>query len=260
MNNEPSTMNYLGTWTLFKKECWRFLKVYNQTLVAPVITSLLFLAVFHLAMGGHVTQVAGVRFELFMASGLIIMAVVQQSFANSSSSLVMCKVIGMIVDILMPPFSAAEIMIAMLGACIVRGILVAIISALAISFFIPLEVANWGAVIYFLLASALMLGLLGLLAGIIAESFDHMSAITSYVITPLAFLSGTFYSIENLPPAWQMAAHFNPFFYMIDGFRFGMTGHSDTNIWLGAAVIFAAIIALGAVCYKLINKGYRLKS
>ncbi len=253
-------MNILGTWTLFKKECWRFLKVYNQTLVAPVITSLLFLAVFHLAMGGRITEVAGVRFELFMASGLIIMSVVQQSFANTSSSLVMSKVIGMIIDILMPPFSSLEIMIAMLGACIVRGILVGIISAVAISLFIHLEAHHWWAIIYFLVMSSMLLGLLGLFAGIVSESFDHMSAITSYIITPLAFLSGTFYSIENLPAGWQVAAHLNPFFYMIDGFRYGMTGHTDSNIFLGAGVIFAANIALSLLCYRLISKGYRLKT
>lgn len=253
-------MNILGTWTLFKKECWRFLKVYNQTLVAPVITSLLFLAVFHLAVGGHVNEVAGVRFELFMASGLIIMSVVQQSFANTSSSLVMSKVIGMIIDILMPPFSAAEIMVAMIGACIVRGVLVGIISAIAISVFIQLEAHHWWAIVYFLVMSSTLLGLLGLFAGIVSESFDHMSAITSYIITPLAFLSGTFYSIQNLPPAWQTAAHFNPFFYMIDGFRYGMTGQTDTNIAVGTAVIFIANIVLTAVCYRLIAKGYRLKT
>lgn len=253
-------MNYLGTWTLFKKECWRFLKVYNQTLVAPVITSLLFLAVFHLAMNGHVENVAGVPFELFMASGLIIMAVVQQSFANSSGSLVMSKVIGMIIDLLMPPFSAAEMLLAMLGACVVRGILVGMLSALVISIFVPLEVHHWWAAIYFIIMSSILLGLLGILGGIMSETFDQMAAITSYIITPLAFLSGTFYSIQNLPHAWQMAAHFNPFFYMIDGFRYGMTGHTDTNIWIGAGVIFAANITLTVICYKLIEKGYRLKT
>lgn len=253
-------MNYLGTWTLFKKETWRFLKVYNQTLLAPVITSLLFLAVFHLAMGGHVTQVAGVPFEQFMASGLIIMAVVQQSFANSSSSLVMSKVIGMIVDLLMPPFSALEIMLAMIGSCIMRGILICIISCITISFFIHIEVAHWWAAIYFIIMSSMMLGLLGLFAGIVSESFDHMSAITSYIITPLSFLSGTFYSIENLPGAWKLAAHFNPFFYMIDGFRYGMTGHTDTDVVLGASVILLSNIILWALCYKLISKGYRLKT
>lgn len=253
-------MNYLATWTLFKKETWRFLKVYNQTLLAPVITSLLFLAVFHLAMGSHVNSVAGVPFEQFMASGLIIMAVVQQSFANSSSSLVMSKVIGMIVDVLMPPFSAGQIIIAMIGACIVRGVLVGIISVIAISVFIHLEVHHWWAAVYFLVMSSMLLGLLGLFAGIVSESFDHMSAITSYIITPLAFLSGTFYSLENLPPAWQMAAHLNPFFYMIDGFRYGMTGHTDTDVGIGAAVILVANIALAMLCYRLIAKGYRLKT
>jgi ABC-2 type transport system permease protein len=253
-------MNILGTWTLFKKECWRFLKVYNQTLVAPVITSLLFLAVFHLAIGGRITEVAGVRFELFMASGLIIMAVVQQSFANSSSSIVMSKVIGMIIDLLMPPFTALEIMVAMMGSCIVRGVLVGSISAIGISFFVSLEAHHWWAIIYFLVMSSILLGLLGLFAGIMSESFDQMSAITSYIITPLAFLSGTFYSIENLPPAWQTAAHFNPFFYMINGFRYGITGHTDTNIWVSAAVIFAANVALAVLCYRLIEKGYRLKT
>jgi ABC-2 type transport system permease protein len=253
-------MNYLGTWTLFKKECWRFLKVYNQTLLAPVITSLLFLAVFNLAMNGHVAMVAGVPFDQFMASGLIIMAVVQQAFANSSSSLVMSKVIGMIIDILMPPFSAAEIIIAMIGSCIVRGVLIGIISVIAISFFIHLEVHHWWAAVYFLVMSSMLLGFLGLFAGIVSESFDHMAAITSYIITPLAFLSGTFYSIQNLPGAWKTAAHFNPFFYMIDGFRYGMTGHTDTDVILGASVILAANIVLCVFCYRLIRKGYRLKT
>lgn len=253
-------MNYLGTWTLFKKEVWRFLKVYNQTLLAPVVTSLLFLAVFALSVGNHVEKVAGIPFGIFMASGLIIMTVMQQAFANSSSSLVMSKVIGMIIDVLMPPFTAAEILIAFVGGCILRGLMVAIISACAISIFIEIYVTHWWAVLYFIFFASMFMGLLGVLAGILSESFDHMAAITSYVITPLAFLSGTFYSIEHLPAIWQTAAHFNPFFYMIDGFRYGITGHADGNIFLGASVLLLANAALGYWCYYLINKGYRLKT
>jgi len=253
-------MNYLGTYTLFKKEVWRFLKVYNQTLLAPVVTSLLFLAVFALSVGNHVEKVAGIPFGLFMASGLIIMTVMQQAFANSSSSLVMSKVIGMIIDVLMPPFSAAEILVAFIGACVLRGILVGVVSAIAVSLFIEIQVSHWWAIIYFVFFASVFMGLLGILAGILSESFDQMAAVTSYIITPLAFLSGTFYSIENLPTIWQTAAHFNPFFYLIDGFRYGITGHADGSIALGAGIIFIANILLGWLCYYLINKGYRLKT
>ena len=253
-------MNYLGTWTLFKKEVWRFLKVYNQTLVAPVITSLLFLAVFQLSIGNHVNKVNGIPFDQFMASGLIIMMVVQQAFANTSSSLTMSKVIGMIIDYLMPPISAGEMILAMVSAAIVRGFSVAIIGGITLYFFVPFGVEHFFVALFYLVTASVFLALLGLLTGILSETFDHLSAITSYIITPLAFLSGTFYSIKSLPEFWQKVAHANPFFFMIDGFRYGITGVSDGDIKLGGIVILSCCAVLWFVIYKLIKSGYRLKS
>lgn len=252
--------NPIGTWTLFKKEIRRFLKVYNQTLIAPVITSLLFLAVFSLSVGGHVQVVGSVSFAQFVASGLIIMTIVQQVFANSSSSFIMAKVLGSLIDLLMPPISAAEIVLAMITASLVRGIMVGILTGLAVYIFVDYHIEHPFIMIFYALAAATLLALLGLLAGILAESFDQMAAITSYVVTPLSFLSGTFYSTHNLPGFWQKVAHGNPFFYMIDGFRYGVTGYSDGNLQLGAIMLVASNIVLWVIVWKLIDKGYRLKT
>ncbi len=252
--------NAIGTYTLFKKEVRRFLKVYNQTLLAPVITSLLFLAVFSLSLGSHVQKIGNIPFGEFMASGLIIMTIVQQVFANASSTFIMGKVLGSMVDLLMPPLSAGEIVLAIVGASVLRGIMVGIISALTIRIFIEYHVEHVLVVIFFVLAASVMLALLGLLAGVLSDSFDQMAAITSYVITPLSFLSGTFYSTHNLPAFWQTVAHANPFFYMIDGFRYGMTGYSDGNVVLGAIMLVAANLVLWLVVWCLIARGYRLKT
>lgn len=253
-------INLVGVWTLYVKEVRRFLKVYHQTLLAPVVTTLLFLAVFSLAMGNHVETVAGVPFAEFMASGLIIMTVVQNAFANSSSSLIMGKVMGTIVDLLMPPLTAAEVVFAMAMGGVTRGVCVGILAALAIWLFVPLSVAHPLTALFFLAASSLMLALLGVIAGILAETFDHMAAITSYVITPLAFLSGTFYSIERLPVFWHAVSRANPFFYMIDGFRYGMTGHADGSVALGVGVLAAANLALAFTAYSMFRTGYRLRA
>lgn len=252
--------NPVGTWTLFVKEVRRFLKVYNQTLLAPVITSLLFLAVFNLSIGSHVQYMGDIKFSEFMASGLIIMTIVQQVFANASSSMIMGKVLGSLVDLLMPPISAGEMVLAIISASVVRGLLVGILSALTVYCFIDYRVEHPFIALFFVMAAAIMLSLLGLLAGVLSETFDQMAAITSYIITPLSFLSGTFYSIRNLPEFWQMVAHVNPFFFMIDGFRYGMTGYSDGNVLLGGTVLVAANIILWFVVYKLIDRGYRLKT
>ncbi|PIR32349.1 MAG: multidrug ABC transporter permease [Alphaproteobacteria bacterium CG11_big_fil_rev_8_21_14_0_20_44_7] len=253
-------MNYLGTYTLFKKEVLRFIKVYNQTLIAPVITGLLFLAVFQLAIGERVNAVGEVPFGVFMASGLIIMTVVQQAFANTSSSLIMGKVLGNIIDYLMPPLSAGEIIFAMVMASVLRGLLIAMLAGIAIYIFVPFSVYSFPIMIFYLFFAAMMLALLGLFAGVFAESFDQMAAVTSYIITPLAFLSGTFYSIKNLPGIWAEIAYFNPFFYMIDGFRYGMTGYADGNLAIGAITLLSCIVFLWVAVYIMISKGYRLKT
>jgi ABC-2 type transport system permease protein len=260
MDYQHSNINYIGTWTLFKKEVLRFLKVYNQTLIAPVITSLLFLAVFSLSIGSHVQHIGSVAFSEFVASGLIIMTVVQQVFANGSATFVMGKVLGSLVDLLMPPVSAGEIVLAMVAASVLRGLIVGVLTTIAVSIFIGFHIEHPLIAIFYAVAASVMLALLGLLAGILSESFDQMAAITSYVITPLSFLSGTFYSTHNLPEFWQKVAHVNPFFYMIDGFRYGITGYSDGDVTAGAVILLICNLVLWLAVYRLIDKGYRLKT
>lgn len=252
-------INFIGTWTLYTKEVHRFIKVYNQTLLAPVVTSLLFLAVFNLALGNHVAQVGEVPFAPFMASGLIIMAVVQNAFANTSSSFTMGKVLGTLIDYLIPPLSAGELIFASALAGITRGLCVGLLVYVSLSLFIPLSLHSFFYTSFHILAASLLLALLGLLAGIISETFDQMAAVTSYVITPLAFLSGTFYSVQHLPPFWQQVSHLNPFFYMIDGFRYGITGHHDSNLTTGILYLTAMIVVVWTLNHVLISKGYRIK-
>lgn len=251
--------NYYGAWTLFKKEVWRFLKVYHQTLFSPVINALLLLAIFSLSVGNHVSHVGDVPFVEFMAAGLIMMTAMQNAFANSSSSFVMGKVLGHIIDYLIPPLSAGDLLCAFVGAAILRGLLVGLITFVAIRIFVPLGFEHPLYALYAIVMASMFLGLLGVLCGILSETFDHMSAITSYFITPLTFLSGTFYSIENLPNFWKNIAHFNPFFYMIDGFRYGMTGHNDGNIAVGALVILLCNIVFITLNHHLLKIGYRTK-
>ena len=250
----------LGVWTLYKRECWRFLKVWNQTLLAPCVTTLLFLAILNLALGGSERMVGDLPYDQFIAPGLIMMAVVQNAFANSSSSLMLSKFQGVIIDLLMPPFKGGELAFALSMGGVTRGLAVALTSGAALYFFVPFTLHSLGWAIYFLVISSIFLALLGCMTGIFAQSFDQMSAITNYVITPLAFLSGTFYSIENLPPFWQKVSHADPFFYMIDGFRYAMTGHSDGNVQLGAVVMFAMTALMALLVRHAFVKGWRLKS
>ena len=222
-------VNWIGLKTLYLREVRRFIKVYTQTLVAPLITTMLFLAVFALALGGDHRVVAGMPFMTFLAPGLIMMAIAQNAFANTSSSLMIGKIQGNIVDSLMAPLNAHE---------------------LTFGF----------AIVYHAVMGALMLSLLGLAGGIWADKFDHIAAVTNFVITPLSFLSGTFYSIERLPQGAQIAAHFNPFFYMIDGFRYGFIGHADGNLWIGVAVMAVINAGLWWLCTWMFRTGYKLKA
>ena len=254
-------VNWLGLWTLYLKEVRRFLNVFTQTLVAPMITTLLFLAIFALALGGAGrAAVAGVPYILFLAPGLIMMTLMQNSFANTSSSIVIAKVQGNIVDVLMPPLSASELTLGIAGGGVTRGLLVGLAAAGAMAIFVPLRIHDPFAMAYFAINGALMLSLLGLIGGIWAEKFDHMAAITNFVITPFSFLSGTFYSIERLPEAWRFVAHFNPFFYLIDGFRYGFIGHADGSLQIGAFVVLGVNAALWAIAHRMFATGYRLKA
>ncbi len=253
-------INWFGAFTLLKKETWRFLKVYHQTLLSPVINIILFLAVFSLSVGNHIETIEGVSFSVFMSAGLIMMAAMQNAFANSSSSFVMGKVMGHIVDYLIPPLGAFELLFAFAVGAVLRGICVGVISFAAISIFVPLSFFSTIHVIFYLLFACMFLGLLGVLCGVISETFDHMSAASSYIITPLTFLSGTFYSTNSLPEFWRNVSHFNPFFYMIDGFRFGLTGHHDGSLEVGMIYIIGINLALWLTLLQLIKKGYRIKS
>lgn len=257
---KPSYNHFLSVGTLYKREVWRFMKVWNQTVLAPVITTLLFLAVMTLALGGNAHNIGGMPFAEFIAPGLIMMAVVQNAFANTSSSLILSKIQGVIIDLLMPPFKGGEITFALVMGGVTRGLLVALSVSVAIYVLIPLEVHSWSLALLYLVLSSIMLALFGCLAGIIAPSFDLLAAITNYVITPLSFLSGTFYSIQQLPPFWQKLAHIDPFFYMIDGFRYALTGHHDGDIQIGIAVLLGMNIVLWAIVRHLFIRGWRLKS
>lgn len=252
-------VNWLGLWTLYLKEVQRFLKVITQTVLAPVVTTLLFFAVFALALGGAVRQVGGLPFIDFLAPGLIMMATTQNAFANTSSSLMISKIQGNIVDVLMPPLSPGELLVAYALAGVTRGMVVASAVGLAMLPFISTPIQAWWAVVYYALLGSLILSLIGILAGLWSQKFDHLAAVTNFVVTPLAFLSGTFYSVQQLPPFWYAAAHANPFFFMIDGFRYGMTGHTDGDITLGATALGLVALALWLLCHLLLKRGYRLR-
>jgi ABC-2 type transport system permease protein len=253
-------INFIGTQSLYLKEVRRFLKVYNQTLIIPIVTALLFLAVFNLALGGNVHSVGTLPFHQFMIPGLVMMAVMQNAFANTSSSFTMGKVMGTIIDYLMPPLSAAEITFAMVFAGVTRGIVVGVLVFIATLFFYPLPIFHIGYTLFFLISASMLLSSLGLLSGVIAETFDQMAAVNSYVIVPMSFLSGTFYSVHNLPPFWFHLSRFNPFFYMIDGFRYGLTGYHDGNLAIGIIVMITANVIIWSVVQAMLTKGYRIKS
>ena len=253
-------VNWLGLWTLYKKEVRRFLKVSFQTVLAPVATSLLFMLVFSLAIGSRRGEMMGVDFASFLAPGLVMLGVLNNAFANSSSSLIVAKVQGNTVDFLMPPLSPSELAAAFITGAITRGVIVALATALAIAPFVDMSMAHPWAVFYFGLSAAAMLAMVGVIAGLWAEKFDHLAVITNFVIMPLAFLSGTFYSVEILPEPFYTISHVNPVFFMIDGFRYGFIGAHDSNLLIGALVCLTINIALLAASYLLLRAGWRLKS
>jgi ABC-2 type transport system permease protein len=253
-------INWIGTATLYKRETWRFLKVWNQTLVAPMITTCIFLAIFALALGGNARMIHDMHYVDFIAPGLIIMAMVQNAFANTSSSFMIAKLQGVIIDWLTPPFSAAELTFGFMLGGITRGLLVGCTVAFAMALFVHIEVHSILFLLFFAIASTMMLALLGIITGIFGNTPDQVSAITNFVVTPLSFLSGTFYSVRDLPQFFQAISHANPFFYMIDGFRFSMTGVSDSNPMLGVAVLTASNLVLFATAHRMFARGWRLKS
>ena len=255
-----SRFNWVGFYTLYNKEIKRFLNVGTQTLIAPAVTTLLFYMVFTIALGREAIKINSYDFSEFLAPGLICMAILQNSFANTSSSILISKVQGNIVDILMPPLSETELTWAFALGGITRGLVVGVIVAITIYLLVPLKIYSLFCILYFSISSALLLSLLGIFCGVWSQKFDHMAALTNFVITPLTFLSGTFYSISKLPETWQFVAYFNPFFYMIDGFRFGFLGTSDGSIIFGIIYLTFLSFIMWFIAFYLYKKGYKIKS
>ena len=253
-------VNWYGTWTLYKKEVLRFLNVWAQTLFSPLISSLLFLLVLSLAIGADRGDVLGVPFITFLAPGLIAMQIIQQAFSHSSSSLMIKKIDGTIVDLLFAPLSASEATIAISLASVTRAVMIAVISIITFVLIIDLEIKNYSTLIAFTFLSSFILGNVGIIAGLWAEKFDNMATVTNFVIIPLSFLSGTFYSIERLPTFLQKISEFNPFFYMIDGFRFSFIGVSDGSIKIGLMYLTVLSLITWLITYHLYKKGYKLKT
>jgi ABC-2 type transport system permease protein len=255
-------VNWGGLKTLYIKEVRRFFKVQLQTVWAPAITTLLFLAIFTIALGREGRTVIGVPFANFLAPGLIVMAMIQNAFANASFSLLVGKVQGNIVDYLMPPLSIGELIAGLVGASVTRAVLVGFAVWLAMLFWpgVSVEVRRPELVLLFGLLGSLMLSFFGLITSIWAEKFDHAAAVTNFVVTPLSLLSGTFYSVDQLPPNWAAFSHANPFFFIISGFRAGFIGISDSPLVLGASVLIAINLALFATCYALLKSGWKIKN
>lgn len=252
-------VNRVGLLELCRREMLLFLNFFQQALLGPAVTALLFLAVFALALGGTVREAAGMPYLEFLAPGLIAMAVMQNAFVHCSLSLLTGKVLGNIVNVLMAPLANWELLLAYAAGGIGRGACVGALVALGAAAFVPLRVADPLALAYFGISGGLLMGLLGVLTGIWAEKFDHAAWVSNYLVTPLSFLSGTFYSIERLPGALHAASQFNPFFYAIDGFRYALTGHADAAPAVGAAVLAGVNVALALVALRLFRTGYRLK-
>jgi ABC-2 type transport system permease protein len=256
------SVNWQGLKTLYLKEVRRFFKVQLQTIWAPAITTLLFLVIFALALGRTRTAVLGVPYADFLGPGLIVMGMIQNAFANSSSSILVAKVQGSIIDVLMPPLSAGELVMAYVAGALTRAWLVgiAVWTVMAIAPGVDVPIANPLLVLYFGTMGAVMLALLGVLTGVWADKFDHAAAVTNFVIQPLTLLSGTFYAIDRVNPTMKAISHANPFFYVIDGFRSGFIGVSDGLLVQGAVILALVNVMLWAVCYRVIRSGWRLKA
>lgn len=248
-----------GVWTLFYKEVLRFWKVGFQTVAAPVLTAWLYMLIFGHVLEGRVEVFPGVGYVQFLIPGLVMMSVLQNAFANSSSSLIQSKIMGNLVFILLTPVSVGGWYVAYVLSAVVRGLVVGL-GVLLITVWVahpPVEHVGW--IVLFGLLGAALLGSLGMIAGLWADKFDQLAAFQNFVILPLTFLSGVFYSVHSLPPTWQMLSHLNPFFYMIDGFRYGFFGHSDVSPWLSLAVVGSAWMVVSAITLHLLRIGYKIR-
>ncbi len=253
-------VNWVGVWTLYKKEVLRFLIVVIQTVISPLVTSLLFLLVLSLAIGNERGAVLGFPFITFLAPGLIAMQVIQQGFSHSSSSIMIGKIQGNIVDILYSPLTAAEITLAINIAACTRSIIIATCSIIVFNFIVDMQYSNFLYIFIFTFLGSFILSSIGIIIGLWAEKFDHMASATNFIIVPLSFLSGTFYSIERLPNILKQISEINPFFYIIDGFRYGFLGTSDGSVEFGIYYLIVLSFITWFIAYILFKKGYKIKS
>ncbi|HEY2257691.1 MAG TPA: ABC transporter permease [Variovorax sp.] len=250
----------LGWRALLYKETLRFWKVGFQTVGAPVLTAVLYLMVFGHVMEDHVKVYGTVRYTAFLVPGLAMMSVLQNAFANSSSSIIQSKIMGSMVFVLLTPLSHWGLFLAYVGSSVIRGLAVGlgVFVVTAVFFAMPSFDAPWWILIFAFLGAAI-LGTLGLIAGLWAEKFDQMAVFQNFLIMPMTFLSGVFYSVGSLPPVWQVVSHLNPFFYMIDGFRYGFFGVSDASPWLSLGVVGAAWLVVSAIAVHLLRIGYKIR-
>lgn len=251
--------NWRGLYTLFAKEVWRFVKVAVQTILTPVITVMLYLLIFSSVLSERVEVYQGVTYTTFLVPGLIMMSMIQNAFANSSSSLFQSKLNGSITFVLLAPISNLEFYTAFIGASIMRGIFVGTGVWIAAHLFVHLPVYNFPVLLGFSVLGTGILGTLGLIASIWAQKWDHISAFQNFVVLPLSFLSGVFYSIRSLPEFWQKVSYYNPFFYMIDGFRYGFLGVSDISVWISLFIVAAFFGVVSMACLLLLRNGYSLR-
>lgn len=253
-------VNWIGLYTMTRKEVARYANVYLQTIVAPIVTTVLFYFVFSLALGGQGRGMDGVPYMTFLLPGLVMMGMAQNAFANTSSSLIIAKIHGSIVDVLMPPLSSGEILAAYTAGGILRGLSVGFFNVLVMVPFAHLPVNHMWAIIVFSVLGCTMLALLGIVAGIWAEKFDHLAGVTNFVIMPLTMLSGTFFAAAQLPESFKLLAHLNPFFYMIDGFRYGFIGVADMPLGVGIAMLSALCVGLWMAALAMLNSGYKIRA
>lgn len=252
-------MNWYGLYTLFNKELRRFLKVSTQTLVAPIITVLLYLLVFMSVLSEHVEVYAGISYASFLLPGLIMMSITQNAFANSSSSLVQSKMMGNIVFMLLAPLSSLEIFIAFVAAAIMRGLFVGVGIWLCALFFVNLPIHNFGIILLFAVLGSAILGAMGIIVALWADKWDHIAGFTNFVVLPASFLSGVFYSVHSLPEFWQQVSYFNPFLYLIDGFRYGFLGVSDVDLNSSIAISVIFLLIISGFCIWLLQIGYKIR-
>lgn len=258
--NRITGVNWVGLKTLIYREIARFMSVATQTLIGPTVTLILYFMIFSVSIGNQHMPVPGIPYLIFLGPGLIMMTMVQNAFANTSSSLVIAKIQGSIVDVLLPPLSALELLVGFVVGGLVRGLMVGVVCTLAVMFFVHMPFPHLGLLLGFAVLGNMMMAVSGVIGGLWAQKFDQIAAITNFIVTPLTFLSGTFYAVGQLPPFWQRVAYFNPFHHMIDGYRAAYTGVFETDLLLALVSLIGCNIVLFIIAWRMLYTGYRTKT